>query len=88
MTLNTDTGQTRRMEAPRFLTTLRRFVRSTRAGATAIAAAAVAVMTVGGAVLIVDHQWLVDQRDAMKVCGQRGGYRCGARADSPARQRP
>ena len=43
------------------------FLRDTRAGATAIAAAAVTVMTVGGAALIGDHAWLVDQRDVLKA---------------------
>ena len=42
------------------------FLRSTRAGATAIAAAAVTLMAVGGAALITDHVWLVDQRDTLK----------------------
>ena len=42
------------------------FLRSTRAGATAIAAAAVTVMAVGGVALITDHIWLVDQRDTLK----------------------
>ena len=46
--------------------TVRRFLRDTRAGATAITAAAVTVMTVGAAALITDHVWLVDQRDVLK----------------------
>ena len=45
----------------------RAFVADTRAGATAIAAAAVTVMTVGASALIVDHVWLVDQRDVLKT---------------------
>ena len=49
-----------------FSVSARRFVRSTRAGATAIAAAAVTVMAVGGVALITDHVWLVDQRDTLK----------------------
>ena len=44
----------------------KRFLRDTRAGATAIAAAAVAVMTVGAVALIIDQLWLVDQRDTLK----------------------
>ena len=44
-----------------------RFLRETRAGATAIAAAAVTVMTFGGTVLIVDHLWLGNQRDLLKA---------------------
>ena len=44
-----------------------RFIRETRAGATAITAAAVTVMTVFGVALIVDHVWLVDQRDLLKT---------------------
>ena len=46
--------------------TVYRFLRETRAGATAIAAAAVTMMTLGGAALIVDHVWLVHQRDLLK----------------------
>ena len=45
----------------------RAFLGDTRAGATAIAAAAVTVMTVGASALIVDHVWLVDQRDVLKT---------------------
>ena len=43
-----------------------RFLVGTRAGATSIVAAAVAVMSVAGFALIVDHIWLVDQRDVLK----------------------
>ena len=49
-----------------FSVSARRFVRGTRAGATAIAAAAVTVMAVGAVALITDHVWLVDQRDTLK----------------------
>ena len=49
-----------------FSVSARRFLHDTRAGATAIAAAAVTVMAVGGAALITDHVWLVDQRDTLK----------------------
>ena len=48
------------------LARIREFLRETRAGATAIAAAAVTVMTLGAAALIVDHLWLVGQRDVLK----------------------
>ena len=44
----------------------KRFLRDTRAGATAIAAVAVTIMTVGATALITDHIWLVDQRDTLK----------------------
>ena len=44
----------------------RRFLRDVRGGATSIMATFVAVMVVGAAALIVDHNWLVDQRDTMK----------------------
>ena len=43
-----------------------RFFRDVTGGATAITAAAVTVMAVGGTALISDHIWLVDQRDALK----------------------
>ena len=43
-----------------------RFLRETHAGATAIAAVLVTLMTLGGAALIVDHVWLVHQRDQLK----------------------
>ena len=46
---------------------VRAFVHDTRAGATAIAAAAATVMTVGASALIIDHVWLVDQRDMLKT---------------------
>ena len=55
------------------LATLRHFVLSTRAGATAITAAAVTIMTVGGAALIVDHVWIVDQRDTLKTASDAPG---------------
>ena len=44
----------------------RRFLRDVRGGATSIMATMVAVMTVAATALIVDHNWLVDQRDTMK----------------------
>ena len=53
--------------------TIRRFLGDARAGATAIAAAAVAAMTVGGTALIGDHIWLVDQRDALKSASDAAG---------------
>ena len=42
------------------------FARSTRAGATGLAAAALTLMTLGGVALVTDHVWLVDQRDTLK----------------------
>ena len=50
-----------------------RFLRCTRGGATAIAAVAVTVMTVGGAALITDHLWLTDQRDTLKSASDAAG---------------
>ncbi|MYF30518.1 MAG: hypothetical protein F4169_17050, partial [Gammaproteobacteria bacterium] len=49
---------------------VRAFVEDTRAGATAIASAALTVMTVGAAALITDHVWLVDQRDVLKTAAE------------------
>lgn len=49
---------------------VRTFLNDTRAGATAIAAAAVIVMTVGAAALITDHLWLYDQRDTLKTAAE------------------
>ena len=46
--------------------TVYRFLRETRAGATAIAAVAITMMTLGGTALIVDHTWLVHQRNLLK----------------------
>lgn len=43
------------------------FLADTRGGATALVAAAVTVMVVGGTALVVDHQWLVGQRDLLKA---------------------
>ena len=45
---------------------VRRFVRDVRGGATTIVAGAVTVMALGAAVLMVDHSWLVDQRDVLR----------------------
>ena len=53
--------------------TIRRFLRDTRAGATAIAAALAALMTVGGAAVAIDHNWLVDQRDSLKAASSAAG---------------
>ena len=43
-----------------------RFLLGTRAGATSIVTAAVAVMSVAGFAFITDHIWLIDQRDVLK----------------------
>ena len=43
-----------------------RFLRETYGGATAFAAVAVTMMTLGGTALIADHIWLVHQRDLIK----------------------
>ena len=76
MTLNAHTGPTPGTEgtrdAPGLLAALTRFAGSTRAGATAIAAVAVTVMTVGASALITDHLWLVDQRDVLKAAADAG----------------
>ena len=50
-----------------------RFFVGTRAGATSIAAAAVAVMSVVGFALIIDHIWLIDQRDVLKNAANAAG---------------
>ena len=55
---------------PRPFPSPRRFLRDARGGATAIVAAAVTVMTVGGTALIGDHLWLVDQRDTLKSAAE------------------
>ena len=51
----------------RTMKSLIQFMRDTRAGATAIAAASITVMSVMGASLIVDHVWLVGKRDVLKT---------------------
>ena len=48
------------------LASLARFARSTRGGATALTAAAVAVMLLGGTALVSDHLWMVGQRDLLR----------------------
>lgn len=48
------------------------FLRSTRAGATAITAAGVTLMTVMGTAIIVDHSWLVGKRDILKAASDAG----------------
>ena len=42
------------------------FFVGTRAGATSIVTAAVAVMSVAGFAFVIDHNWLIDQRDVLK----------------------
>ena len=42
------------------------FLREGRAAATSLMAVFVAIMAVGGAALVSDHVWLVDQRDTLK----------------------
>ena len=49
-----------------FTRPIRRFFADSRAGATAYSAVAIALMTVGGAALIVDHNQLVGQRDLLQ----------------------
>ena len=51
---------------------IRDFLRDTRAAATGLVAAAISVMTVGATALIVDHAWLVDQRDLLKSASDAG----------------
>ena len=55
------------MSAGPLLATVRHFLRDARAGATAMAAVAVTVMTVGATALVTDQAWLVDQRDVLKT---------------------
>ena len=52
---------------------LRRFLLGTRAGATSIVTAAVAVMSVAGFAFITDHIWLIDQRDVLKSAASAAG---------------
>ena len=53
--------------------TPRRFLGDARGGATALVAAAVALMTIGGTALVGDHLWLVDQRDVLKNASDSAG---------------
>ena len=57
----------------RLLSRIGHFARDTRGGATAIAAAVITLMTIGGTALIVDHLWLVNQRDLLKTAADAGG---------------
>ena len=67
---------------------LRAFTRDTRAGATAIASAAVTVMTVGGAALVIDHVWLVDQRDVLKTAAEAASIAATLDIDRQLADRP
>ena len=49
-----------------------RFLVGTRAGATSIVTAVVAAMSVAGFAFIVDHIWLIDQRDVLKSAADAG----------------
>ena len=51
---------------------VRRFLGATRAGATTIASVAAGVMAIGGAALITDHLWLINQRDLLKEAAAAG----------------
>ena len=53
--------------------TIADFVESTRAGATAVTAVVVTVMAVGASALLMDHAWVIDQRDTLKAAGDAGG---------------
>ena len=50
-----------------------RFLVGTRAGATSIVTAAVAVMSVAGFAFTIDHIWLIDQRDVLKSAASAAG---------------
>ena len=50
-----------------------RFLVGTRAGATSIVTAAVAVMSVAGFAFVIDHIWLIDQRDVLKSAASAAG---------------
>ena len=45
---------------------LQRFLRDTRSAGTGLAAATVTVVAIGGGAVLVDHVWLVEQRDILK----------------------
>ena len=49
------------------------FLTDTRGGATALSAGAVTVMMLGETALIVDHQWLIGQRDVLKSAADAAG---------------
>ena len=49
------------------------FVRQERGAATTFVAFVVTLMTIGGAALISDHVWLVDQRDTLKLASNAAG---------------
>ena len=53
--------------AGRIAAMVRAFLHDTRAGATAIVAAGVIIMTMGGVGLLIDHLWLVHKRDLVKA---------------------
>ena len=72
----------------RFAARVRAFVDDTRAGATAIAAAAVTVMTVGASALIIDHVWLVDQRDVLKTAADAAAIAATLEIDRQLEKNP
>ena len=53
------------------------FLTDTRAAATAIAAAIMTLMSLGGFALASDHVWLVYQRDLLKAAADAGGLAAG-----------
>ena len=67
---------------------IKSFLRDTRAGATAIVAAVVTLMTLGGTALIGDHVWLVDQRDSLKSALDAAGIAATLEMDRLLNQDP
>ena len=59
-----------------------RFLRDTRGGAAAIAAAGIIVMTLGGGALIIDHNHLVGQRDILKSAADAASLAATLRLNS------
>ena len=68
--------------------TRRQFLRDTRAGATAVVATAVTVMTIGATALLVDHLWLVDQRDMLKNASDAASIASTAEMNRQIQLRP
>lgn len=67
---------------------IKSLLRDTRAGATAIVAVVVTLMTLGGTALIGDHVWLVNQRDSLKSALDAAGIAATFEMDRLLNQDP
>lgn len=67
---------------------VRRFLRDTRAGATAFLAAVVSVMAITSSALVLDHVWLEDQQEMLKTASDAASLAATTELDRLLRDNP